>query len=99
MVIRGWTQKELAEKSGLSQTMISAILRDQAAASIETADAIAHAFGLTGWHLLMPGLSEDLLKSKAVQTLLESYIDASPEGKALIDAMAVRESKLKPPSR
>lgn len=99
MTIRGWTQVQLAEKSGISQTMISSILREQSSCSVETADAIAHAFGLTGWHLIMPGLSEDLLKSKAVQTLLESYIEASPEGKALIDAMAVRESKLKPPTR
>lgn len=99
MAIRDWTQVQLAEKSGISQTMISSILREQSGCSVENADALAHAFGLTGWHLLMPGLTEDLLKSKAVQTLLESYIDASPEGKALIDAMAIRESKLKPPSR
>lgn len=53
-------------------------------------------FGLHSWHLLMPGLTEDLLKSKAVQKLLETYVNASPEGKALIDAMAERESKIKP---
>jgi hypothetical protein len=42
----------------------------------------------------MPGLTEDLLKSKAVQKLLESYVDASPEGRAFIDAaMALRESQ------
>lgn len=96
MTIRDWTQVDLAGKSGVSQTMISSILRAQAGCSVETADALAHAFGLTGWHLLMPGLTEDLLKSKAVQRLLDSYVNASPEGQALIDAMAVRESKLNP---
>lgn len=94
MTIRDWTQAQLSEKSGVSQTMISSILRGESGCSAETADALAHAFGLNGWLLLMPGLTEDLLKSKAVQRLLESYINASPEGQALIDAMALRESKL-----
>jgi transcriptional regulator with XRE-family HTH domain len=96
MTIRDWTQVQLAEKSGVSQTMISSVLAERSGCSVETADALAHAFGLTGWHLLMPGLTEDLLKSKAVQKLLESYVNASPEGQTLIDAMATRESKIKP---
>lgn len=96
MKIRNWTQVQLAEKSGVSQTMISSILAERSGCSVETTDALAHAFGLHGWHLLMAGLTEDLLKSKAVQRLLESYIEATPDGQALIDAMAVRESKLKP---
>lgn len=98
MTIRGWTQTQLAEKSGVSQTMISSIKAARSGCSVETADALAHAFGLTGWHLLLPGLTEDLLKSKAVQKLLDSYVQASPEGKALIDAMAAREAQLHKPS-
>lgn len=98
MKIRDWTQVDLAGKSGVSQTMISSVLNERSGCSIETADALAHAFGLTGWHLLMPGLTEDLLKSKAVQKLLDTYVNATPEGQALIDAMAVRESKIKPPA-
>lgn len=96
MQIRQWTQTDLSGKSGVSQTMISSILAQKSSCSVETADALAHAFGLTGWHMLMPGLSEDLLKSKAVQKLLETYINATPEGQALIDAMALRESHIKP---
>lgn len=96
MRIRDWTQVQLAEKSGVSQTMISSVLGEKSGCSVETADALAHAFGLTGWHLLMPNLTEDLLKSKAVQRLLESYVNATAEGQALIDAMAIRESKLRP---
>lgn len=96
MMIRSWTQTDLAGKSGVSQTMISSVLNARSSCSVETADALAHPFGLHSWHLLMPGLTEDLLKSKAVQKLLETYVNASPEGKALIDAMAERESKIKP---
>lgn len=94
MSIREWNQLELSKKSGVSQRMISAILSQESGCSVETADALAHAFGLHGWHLIMPNLTEDLLKSKAVQELFDSYINATPEGRALIDAMAVRESKL-----
>lgn len=89
MTLRGWTQVQLAEKSGVSQTMISSVTGAKSGCSVETAEAIAHAFGLTGWHLLMPGLTEDLLKSKAVQKLLESYVDATPEGRAFIDAAMI----------
>ena len=96
MNIRQWTQVELAGKSGVSQTMISSILGQKSGCAVETADALAHAFGLTGWHMLMPGLSEDLLKSKAVQKLLETYVNASPEGQAFMDAVAARESHPKP---
>lgn len=96
MTIRDWNQVELAKKSGVSQRMISSILSKESGCSVETADALAHAFGLNGWHLIMPGLTEDLLKSGAVQDLLDSYVNASPEGRALIDAMALRESKLSP---
>lgn len=99
MSIRQWTQTELSIKSGVSQTMISSILNQKSGCAVETADALAHAFGLTGWHLLLPDLTEDLLKSKAVQKLLETYINATPDGKALIDAMALRESQLKPTSK
>lgn len=99
MTIRGWTQVQLAEKSGVSQTMISSVLNARSGCSVETADALGHAFGLTGWHLLMANLTEDLLKSKAVQRLLESYVSASPDGKALIDAIALRESQLAPASK
>jgi transcriptional regulator with XRE-family HTH domain len=98
MTIRGWTQVELAKKSGVSQRMISSILSCESGCSVETADALAHAFGLTGWHLIMPNLSEDLLKSKAIQVLLESYVTASDEGRALIDAIAAREARLSKPA-
>ncbi len=94
MTIRAWNQMELSKKSGVSQRMISSILSEESGCSVETADALAHAFGLHGWHLIMPNLTEDLLKSKAVQDLIDSYLNASPEGRALIDAMAARESKL-----
>jgi transcriptional regulator with XRE-family HTH domain len=96
MEIRDWTQMELSKKSGVSQRMISGILSEESGCSVETADALAHAFGLQGWHLIMPHLTEDLLKSKAVQALFDSYVNATPEGRALIDAMATRESKLRP---
>lgn len=92
--ITGWTQDELARRSGVSQRMISSILNLQTGCSVETADALAAAFGLTGWHLIMPNLTKDLLASKAVQTLLECYLSASDEGRTLIDAIATREAQL-----
>lgn len=92
--LRGWNQVQLAAKSGVSQRMISSVLAKQSGCSVETADALAQPFGLTGWQLILPNLSEDLVRSGAVASLVDSYMSASPEGRALIDAMALREAKL-----
>ena len=93
MDVRGWNQSELARQSGVSQRMISHLLRDEASCSIETAEALATAFGLNGWHLLLPNLPHDLLDSPSLRRLVDSYISAPQSGRALFDLMAERERK------
>ena len=44
---RGWTEYQLAERSGLPQSTISSWYRKNMQPSLSSLDKIAHAFGLT----------------------------------------------------
>lgn len=88
----GWNQVELSKRSGVSQRQISNILRQETGCSIEHADALGKAFGLQGWHLIMPTLSRDL-STGTLAKLVDRYASASSEGRAAIDRVAELESR------
>jgi transcriptional regulator with XRE-family HTH domain len=87
-----WSESELARRSGVSQKSINNILNLVHSPKLETVDAIAEAFGLTGWHLIMPNLPDDLLTSRTLEGLVRSYVKASDDGRELINRVAEREA-------
>lgn len=50
---RGWTQRDLSMASGISQRQISNLVKGTQSATLDTAEAIAQAFDLQTWHLLI----------------------------------------------
>jgi transcriptional regulator with XRE-family HTH domain len=70
---RDWTQLQLADKAGISQTHVGNILREENDASISVLAAIGQAFGVPGWQLLVPNLPPDLLDSPELPTVVERY--------------------------
>ena len=50
---RGWTQRDLSMASGVSQRQISNLVKGTQSATLDTAEAIAQAFDLQTWHLLI----------------------------------------------
>lgn len=54
MVVAGMTQAALARMSGIPETTLSKILNSQSALDVEQAGAIAGAFGLALWELVVP---------------------------------------------
>jgi transcriptional regulator with XRE-family HTH domain len=50
------TQMALAKKSGVSQATIGRIDRQEVAASVDTVAALANAYSLEPWQLLVPGM-------------------------------------------
>jgi transcriptional regulator with XRE-family HTH domain len=74
---RGWSQHELAKKSGVTQRQISNLLTGTQSPSLDTAEAIARAFDLETWHMLIraTGLPpNDLARLRRVITaFLDSY--------------------------
>lgn len=95
MAAHDMTERALAQASGVSQGQINNILNVRTSCSIETAEALAQVFGLTGWHLLLHGLTEDLLSSPTISRMVDGYIRMNGEGRALIDAMIRREATRK----
>lgn len=93
MRLGGLNQTELAKKSGVSQKTISNILNNGQNPTIETADLLAAAFGLEGWHLIMPNLPTDLVSSPTIEALFNSFLGASTGGREMIIKVAEREAE------
>lgn len=96
---KGWSQPELARRSGVSQRSISDLLGYKKGSTTTTIDRIAAAFGLDGWVLLVPGLPKELLESGRLSKLVGSYSSANKKGREYIDKAAeveARYSKINP---
>lgn len=97
MTDRGDSQKSLADRAGLSQRAIGDLLTygrgHFKSPTIRTADAIAGALDTTLWALLIPSMDVDLLKSRALLGIIESYRSASTEGRDTILRIAQAESR------
>ena len=92
MRLHDYKQISLAEKAGLSQKTISNILTNRQVPSIETVQRLAEAFSLDGWHMMMPGLPDDLKSSRSIEELYYGYVRSSPEGRRHIEMVAEREA-------
>jgi transcriptional regulator with XRE-family HTH domain len=89
--LREWSEHQLAHKSHVAQKTINNILHRRSACSVETAEALAQAFNLAGWHLLIPGLAKEIGDSPSLQMLVQDWMTASKDGRALIEMIAKRE--------
>ena len=95
MNLRGWTELELAKRCGLGKKTINNLVNERHPPNIETTDAIARAFGLWGWQLLMPSLPKDLESDGTLGRLITAYKDSSAEGPKIILQIAEREATYK----
>lgn len=89
---RDWSQAALAKKAKVSQRHISNMLSRKTGASFETLHAVAGAFGIPGWVLMIDRLSVDLLDSQKISLLVTSFCNAGPDGQSLIERLAEREA-------
>lgn len=100
MTLRGWTQMDLAQYANIAQKTVSNILNARSDIQLDILDKIARAFGLNLWHLIMPNLPDDLAQSTKLDRLLNHYLNASPEGREMLDRLAAytdREEPVAPP--
>lgn len=89
---RAWSQTEVAAKANISQRQISNMLSCSTGASYETLHAIAGAFGIPGWAMLLEKLPVELLDSQKIPLLVASFRDAGPDGQELVGRLADREA-------
>ncbi|HLA60932.1 MAG TPA: helix-turn-helix transcriptional regulator [Nitrospiraceae bacterium] len=74
---RGWTQAKVAAKASLSQTHVGNVLRQEVAPTTVVITGLGKAFDLPGWLLLVPELPIEILDSKEVPDLLQTYLEAA----------------------
>jgi transcriptional regulator with XRE-family HTH domain len=96
MTRRNMVQHDLARASGVSQRTVSNLCNpDGPSPTLDSVDAVAAAFGLEGWHLIMPTLIDDLSGDTTIAGLFDAYSHATAEGKRHILRVAEREAEFR----
>jgi transcriptional regulator with XRE-family HTH domain len=89
----------LAKKSGVSPRMIKYILAKQRTPTIDVIQAIAGAFGLKSWQLMIPNVKIDGATSRHLESLVKNYTQSSQQGQEYLDRVAEQEAKYKEPNK
>ena len=91
------TQMGLSQRSGVSQRAICTVLDVRTPAAINprlaTIAALAAAFDLDAWHLLVPGLPLSVLRNSALRRLLDDYAGCDEDGRLTIERQASLEHR------
>ena len=88
------TQVVLHQKSGVDQKTISNIINPDATKNGPTLvniTAVANAFGLETWHLLIKDLPIDVLLSKSLEKMVHNYVTIDKSGRENLERIAKNE--------
>ena len=91
---REMRQKQLEIKSGVNQKTISNIINPNATkngATLENIAAVAKAFNLEAWHLLVPDQPIEVLASKSMEKLVNNYAKVDSGGRKNLDRISENE--------
>jgi len=93
--LTGWSNRELAARTnqGVSDRYIGKLLIGECSPTIDAAETIGQAFGLTGWDMITPNLDLELARSGRLRELVANYLADPAETRAYIDAVAKRDAK------
>lgn len=104
----GWSNRTLAAKSGVSDRFIGMLLKGESQATVDVAEALAKAFGLTGWQLIMSNLDISAARKGNLARVIEKYQASEGTEREMFDLLAkqpadndpdVTEPPPRPPSR
>jgi transcriptional regulator with XRE-family HTH domain len=98
MIIRSSGEKKTAviarmAKKNVTTRTINFILNGERSPGIGIVEAIAKNLGLEAWQLLVPNLTEEMIKRDSFKSFMRNYQKASPESKEFIELTAMREAK------
>lgn len=97
MADAGLSQEGLAKRAGISQRAVGYLVNYKDAQdrhpTTQTIAAIALAFDLEAWQLMMPNLPFELVQTKRLARLIENYVDSPEPGR--INTERVAESEVK----
>lgn len=82
----------IAKQSGVPKRMVDYILSGERGASIEIAEKIANAYGITGWQLIMPSLPYTLASSGKLDNLIKRFDSCNQVAQAYVLDVLKREA-------
>lgn len=85
---RGWSNRDLARQSKVSDRMIGKILNNESEPTTATLDKIAKAFGIESWQLLVPGIRAELFGDDHFGRVFHAYIETDDEGRRVMESQA-----------
>ena len=89
----GLKKQELAAKSGISARYIDFLLNFERYPTIEIAEKIGNAYGLSGLLMIMPNLDYQLAKAGKLEELLKEFSMSSKATQDFISDVLNREKK------
>ena len=90
----GWSQSKLAKIAKIAQTAVSYIEKpDGKSPTVETLEAIACAFGVPNWTLLIPFENMDPKLLQALDKLVEQYAKLPDDGRTQVQRTSDQESR------
>lgn len=91
---RSWTQTDLGKISGIGQTTVSSVENPEGKSpNLETITALAHAFGVPEWTLLVDGAVLDAQQLNNLDHLVHTYADLPISGKQQVERVADAEGR------
>ena len=90
------TQTELAKKAGISQRTICNICdpENPHSPTLDKVEAVARAYRLEVWHLLIPDAPLELLLNKRIEKMVNNYVKASEAGRDILHRVSDREAEV-----
>lgn len=95
---RGWTLIELAKRAGVSKSALGYLVsykdENDRHPTMETVEAVAGAFDLQAWQLMVPDQPIELLVNQQLQHHLADYVVVGAEGRAAVDRITQVEVRI-----
>lgn len=88
-----WSNRHLAELSGVSDRYIGMIRKKEFKATVDIAEALAKPFGLTAWQIIMPGIDAEMARTGKLEKLIHDYQSSPRETQDYISTVAERDAK------
>lgn len=91
--VKGWSEAELARLAKVSQKTVNNAVNGVYRTKVESCEAMAKPFGLTGWLLIHPNLIGSPDGGGTLTRLIDAYLTSPAEGQKLILGIAEREAQ------
>jgi transcriptional regulator with XRE-family HTH domain len=85
------SKKDVAKKAGVTPRYIDKLLTYGSYPTIEVAEGIGSAFGVSGWQMIMPNLHYELAKSGKLDKIIDDYSASSSTTQEFICEVLARE--------